>query len=144
MVTFLIPGSLAKITLARAHQNLQSTALGLTKTSFAMTLLRLFPKGWEYYLIWGLVISMNAQFFAHIIATWQPVCGTPDEAHMPVKCWNLQGTVTFAVFSACMGPHVKVFRSAEVLITTSLLGRLRLHSCFAPVANDLQPPNEEI
>jgi hypothetical protein len=101
MAAFLIPGSLAKIMLARAHLCLQSVALGLTKTSFAITLLRLLPRGWEHIVIWTLILTMNAQFIAHIFATWQPVCGVPDEGHLPVKCWTLNQTVTFAVFSAC-------------------------------------------
>lgn len=101
MIEFLVPASLRKITLARTHLCLQSVALGLTKTSFGVTLLRLFPRGWEHVVIWILILSMNAQFIAHMFATWQPVCGVEDEVHLPVKCWTLQSTVVFAVFCAC-------------------------------------------
>ncbi|KAH8177158.1 hypothetical protein LIA77_02240 [Sarocladium implicatum] len=100
MIEFLVPGSLRKINLARAHLCLQSVALGLTKTSFAVTLLRLLPRGWEHVVIWTLIFSMNAQFIAHMFATWQPVCGVEDEDHFPVRCWTLESTVDFAVFSA--------------------------------------------
>ncbi|RMJ13135.1 hypothetical protein BHE90_004923 [Fusarium euwallaceae] len=103
MVIFLIPGSLTKITVARVHHNLQSLALGLTKTSFGITLLRLMPGGWEAKLIWGVIISMNLQFVVHIIATWQAICGAPDQGHIGGdKCWKLSQSVTFTVFSAAL------------------------------------------
>ncbi|KAF9875396.1 hypothetical protein CkaCkLH20_07216 [Colletotrichum karsti] len=101
MSVFLIPGNVLKITLARSHHNLQSVALGLTKTSFGITLLRLMPGGWEAKLIWGLIITMNLQFAVHIIATWQMICGAPDQWHIGgSNCWRLDQSVTFSVFSA--------------------------------------------
>ncbi|TQN65309.1 Satratoxin biosynthesis SC1 cluster protein 4, partial [Colletotrichum shisoi] len=101
MSIFLIRGNLTKITLARTHHNLQSIALGLTKTSFGITLVRLMPGGWEAKLIWGLVITMNLQFAVHIIATWQAICGAPDQAHIGGdSCWRLDQSVTFTLFSA--------------------------------------------
>ncbi|KAM5362800.1 hypothetical protein ACJZ2D_012332 [Fusarium nematophilum] len=101
MGVLLIPGNMTKITLARVHHNLQTLALGLTKTSFGTTLLRLMPGGWEAKLIWGLIISMNLQFAVHIIATWQAICGAPDQGHIGGdNCWNLSQSVTFTVFSA--------------------------------------------
>ncbi|KAL6352357.1 hypothetical protein LRP88_14339 [Fusarium phalaenopsidis] len=101
LMVVLIPGSLTKVTVARAHHNLQSLALGLTKTSFGITLLRLMPEGWEAKLIWGLIISMSLQFAVHIIATWQAICGAPDQGHIGGdNCWKLSQSVTFTVFSA--------------------------------------------
>lgn len=102
MTVFLVPRNLTKITLARVHHNLQSVALGLTKTSFGITLLRLMPGGWEAKLIWGLIITMNLQFAVHIIATWQAICGAQDQWHIGGdRCWRLDQSVTFSVFSAC-------------------------------------------
>ncbi|KAM9876381.1 hypothetical protein VDGL01_09511 [Verticillium dahliae] len=101
MAIFLHPGILKKITLARIHHNLQSIALGLTKTSFGLTLLRLMPGGWEAKLIYVVLITMNFQFVVHIIAVWQMICGAPDQGHIGGdKCWTLTQSVTFAVFSA--------------------------------------------
>ncbi|CRK11726.1 hypothetical protein BN1723_009478 [Verticillium longisporum] len=101
MAIFLHSGSLKKITLARIHHNLQSIALGLTKTSFGLTLLRLMPGGWEAKLIYVVLITMNFQFAVHIIAVWQMICGAPDEGHIGGdKCWTLTQSVTFAFFSA--------------------------------------------
>ncbi|KAF6824058.1 hypothetical protein CPLU01_11054 [Colletotrichum plurivorum] len=101
MTVFLVPGNLTKITVARVHHNLQSIALGLTKTSFGITLLRLMPGGWEAKLIWGLIITMNLQFAVHIIATWQAICGAKDQGHIGGdRCWRLDQSVTFTVFSA--------------------------------------------
>ncbi|KAL0932299.1 uncharacterized protein CTRU02_213252 [Colletotrichum truncatum] len=101
MVIFLTPGNILKITIARTHHNLQSVALGLTKTSFGITLLRLMPGGWEAKLIWALIITMNLQFAIHIVASWQAICGAPDQGHIGGnRCWRLEQSVTFTVFSA--------------------------------------------
>ncbi|OLN83296.1 hypothetical protein CCHL11_03165 [Colletotrichum chlorophyti] len=100
MAILLVPGSLMKITLARTHHNLQSIALGLTKTSFGITLLRLMPGGWEAKLIWVLLVTMNLQFAVHIIASWQAICGTQDQGHIGSRCWVLTQSVTFTIFSA--------------------------------------------
>lgn len=102
MAVFLVRGNLLKITIARTHHNLQSVALGLTKTSFGIILLRLMPGGWEAKLIWGVIITMNLQFAIHIIATWQAICGAPDQGHIGGdRCWRLDQSVAFTVFSAC-------------------------------------------
>ncbi|KAM0277138.1 hypothetical protein ACHAQH_006032 [Verticillium albo-atrum] len=101
MVAFLRPGSLTKIMAARIHHNLQSIALGLTKTSFGLTLLRLMPGGWEAKLIYVLLITMNLQFAVHIIASWQAICGAPDQGHIGGdNCWKLSQSLTFTIFSA--------------------------------------------
>ncbi|TDZ34401.1 hypothetical protein C8035_v009375 [Colletotrichum spinosum] len=101
MKVFLIPGDTLKITLARVHHNLQSVALGLTKTSFGLTLLRLMPGGWEAKLVWAVIITMNLQFAIHIVATWQAICGSKDAGHIGgSNCWGLNQSVTFSIFSA--------------------------------------------
>ncbi|KAF4981519.1 hypothetical protein FZEAL_2704 [Fusarium zealandicum] len=101
MIISAIPGNTEKIQLARTFQNLQSVALGLTKTSFSVTLLRLMPGGWEAKVIWVLIVTMNLQFAAHMIATWQAICGAEDTGHIGGdSCWRLDQSVTFAVFSA--------------------------------------------
>ncbi|KAF4466640.1 Integral membrane [Fusarium albosuccineum] len=101
MIISATPGNMTKIIVARCFHNLQSIALGLTKTSFGVTLLRLMPGGWEAKVIWVLIVTMNLQFAIHIIATWQAICGAPDDAHIGGDhCWQLKQSVTFAVFSA--------------------------------------------
>lgn len=174
MVTFLIPGTLLKITLARAHHNFQSIALGVTKTSFGITLLRLMPGGWEAKVIWVLMVTMNLQFAVHIIATWQAICGAEDQGHIGGdSCWHLPQSVTFTVFSAgklsflsCLFPlncdishllnlfsvslffFLKIERHANLENNTfdlsSVLGRLRLHPRPFAMENDFQPPNETL
>ncbi|KZL81186.1 integral membrane protein, partial [Colletotrichum incanum] len=101
MEIFTIRGSLTKISLARTHHNLQSLALALTKTSFGITLLRLMPGGWQAKFTWGVIITMNLQFAVHIVATWQAICGAPDQRPIGGDgCWRLEQSVTFTVFSA--------------------------------------------
>ncbi|GJC86163.1 hypothetical protein ColLi_09001 [Colletotrichum liriopes] len=44
---------------------------------------------------------MNLQFVVHIIATWQSICGVPDQGHIGGdRCWRLEQSVTFTVVSA--------------------------------------------
>ncbi|KAF5025654.1 hypothetical protein F66182_2260 [Fusarium sp. NRRL 66182] len=89
-----------KVLLARIWHCLHSVALSLTKTSFAVTLLRLMPGGWEAKIIWALIITMNVQFIVHMFCNWMMICGLEDETHIGSNCWNLDQSVTFAVFSA--------------------------------------------
>lgn len=91
-----------KVVWARVHQNLQTIALGLTKTSFGVTLLRLMPEGWQHKLIILLLVTMNLQFLAHAFATWQKICLVPDRWTYPGDhCWTLDQNLTFSLFSAC-------------------------------------------
>ncbi|KAF1969348.1 hypothetical protein BU23DRAFT_571568 [Bimuria novae-zelandiae CBS 107.79] len=60
-----------KIVWARIYQNIQAIALGLTKTPYGITLLRLMPAGWQHTLIIVVLVTMNLEFLAHALATWQ-------------------------------------------------------------------------
>lgn len=55
--------------------NLQKLALGLTKTSFSLTLLRLFDHGWQTWLIMFVLVTTNIYMFLHVILAWTSICG---------------------------------------------------------------------
>lgn len=46
----------------------------LTKTAFAVTLLKL-TKNWLKWILWYIIISMNAYMIAKVILQWAKVCG---------------------------------------------------------------------
>lgn len=88
-----------------AADNCHKVALGLTKTSFAVTLLRI-SVGWQVYLIWFLVASMNTQFVVHIVLTWRATCGDPAAAetpHLPGPCWATESAIALGLFGGCKG-----------------------------------------
>ena len=54
--------------ISTTSDELNKFALGLTKTSFALTLLRV-ATGWQKYLIWFLVATMNIILTVNTVAT---------------------------------------------------------------------------
>ncbi|KAM0329274.1 hypothetical protein ACHAQA_004579 [Verticillium albo-atrum] len=87
-------------TVLYCADNTHKMALALTKTSFAVTLLRI-SSGWQIYLIWFLVISMNIQFAVHIILTWRVICPIiPGDTtpHLPGTCWEASQAITLGIF----------------------------------------------
>ncbi|KAH6695205.1 hypothetical protein F5X68DRAFT_272639 [Plectosphaerella plurivora] len=79
--------------------NFHKISLGLTKTSFAVTLLRI-STGWQVYMIWFLVVSMNIQFVVHIILTWRITCGAvlDETPHLPMSCWPVESAIALGLF----------------------------------------------
>lgn len=49
----------------------------LTKTAFAVTLLKL-SKGWQQWILWFCMGSMNLYMIAKVILQWARVCGKPS------------------------------------------------------------------
>lgn len=86
--------------------NCHKVALALTKTSFAVTLLRI-SGGWQVYLIWFLIISMNIQFIVHIVLTWRATCGgeNPETPYLPGPCWKTESAIALGLFGGCKRPY---------------------------------------
>lgn len=86
-------------TISTVSDDLNKIALGLTKTSFAMTLLRV-ATGWERHLIWFLIISMNGLLAVNAITTWMAACDRIGldhyEAVLP-GCWSVEDSVIVAM-----------------------------------------------
>lgn len=79
-------------TLSTTADMLNKVALGLSKMSFAVTLLRV-AQGWQKWFIWTLVISMNALFLVNCVTTWKPACGRPGDTYLislPEPCWSVE------------------------------------------------------
>lgn len=86
-------------TLTTTADVLNKISLGLTKTSFAITLLRV-AQGWQRWFIWALVASMNALLLANCVTTWKPACGRPGDSYevsLPPPCWAVELMAIMAV-----------------------------------------------
>ncbi|KAH8671561.1 hypothetical protein BX600DRAFT_548509 [Xylariales sp. PMI_506] len=73
--------------------NAQILALGLTKTSFALTLQR-FIFGWPRYFIIGLTTVMNAIFVIRCVLDWKAICGDSDWFNIQ-PCWSPSSALQF-------------------------------------------------
>lgn len=86
-------------TISTVSDDLNKVALGLTKTSFAVTLLRV-ATGWQRYLVWFLIISMNGLLAVNAITTWMAACDRIGldhyEAVLP-GCWKVEDSVIVAM-----------------------------------------------
>ncbi|RDW73466.1 hypothetical protein BP6252_07373 [Coleophoma cylindrospora] len=68
-----------------AADDMHKLALGLSKTSFALTLLR-FTSGWSRYLIIVLTVVMNVVFLTHCVLVWRAACGGESSFNF-TPCW---------------------------------------------------------
>lgn len=85
--------------ISTISDDLGKFALGLTKTSFAVTLLRV-ANGWQKWLIWFLIISMNVLLSINAITTWMGACDRIGIDHYKAilpSCWRVQDSVLVAM-----------------------------------------------
>lgn len=87
-------------TLVLVADNLHKLALGLTKTSFAMTMIRITEGGYRWLIV-GLAFIMNAQFVVHIFLAWMRTCGSGDTYGLTTTCWPATGAVILNIFGGC-------------------------------------------
>ncbi|KAF9878152.1 hypothetical protein CkaCkLH20_04190 [Colletotrichum karsti] len=73
-----------------------------SKTSFAMTLLRIEGKGWTRYLIWVAIISMNLLMGLNAMAGWVQCAPIEKNWHptLPGTCWDPKVAAYYGVFAA--------------------------------------------
>ncbi|KAJ0143629.1 hypothetical protein CTA2_1251 [Colletotrichum tanaceti] len=73
-----------------------------SKTSFAMTLLRIEEKCWTRYLIWAAIVSMNILMALNAMAAWVQ-CSPIQKFWLPQtpgKCWDPKVAAYYGVFAA--------------------------------------------
>lgn len=86
-------------TLSTTVDVLSKIGLALTKTSFAVTLLRVAQK-WQKYFIWFLIVTMNLLLATNAVTTWKAACdrvGDAYEAVLPGACWRVEDSVIMAM-----------------------------------------------
>ncbi|KAF6814460.1 hypothetical protein CSOJ01_04011 [Colletotrichum sojae] len=73
-----------------------------SKTSFAMTLLRIEGKGWTRYLIWFAIVSMNLLMGMNAMAGWIQCAPIEKYWHpdLPGRCWDPKVAAYYGVFAA--------------------------------------------
>ncbi|KAK2771248.1 hypothetical protein CKAH01_14397 [Colletotrichum kahawae] len=73
-----------------------------SKTSFAMTLLRIEGKGWTRHLIWFAIVSMNLLMALNAMAGWVQCAPIEKNWHpdLPGKCWDPKVAAYYGVFAA--------------------------------------------
>ncbi|KAL0931423.1 uncharacterized protein CTRU02_214158 [Colletotrichum truncatum] len=89
------------------HANLSGSfsiiAACWSKTSFALTLLRIATERWMKWLIWFIMISVNVALGLNVLFTWiscWPVEKTWRTASTPGTCWPKTVTMNYNVFTA--------------------------------------------
>ncbi|PNH48092.1 hypothetical protein VD0004_g413 [Verticillium dahliae] len=87
-------------TLSTTVDVLNKVALGLSKTSFALTLLRV-AQGWQKWFIWFMVVTMNGVLATNAVTTWRAACDREGqdeyEAVLPGSCWSVVDAVIIAM-----------------------------------------------
>lgn len=89
-------------------------AVAISKTSFAVTLLRLAVRPWHSYVIWFIIVSLNTIML--LCGIFQFVQCSPTEKlwNLDVSgaCWDPRIQINFAIFAGCESrPVISVCRS---------------------------------
>lgn len=78
-------------------------AVATSKTSFAITLLRLSPKPWQRYVLWFIIVSLNLAMW--LCAMFQYLQCSPVnklwDFTVPGKCWDPMVQIHYAMFAGC-------------------------------------------
>jgi len=77
--------------------------LGISKTSFAITLLGLVQRRWEKIFIWFVIISVNVALLLCAISLFaycSPVEKNWDRS-IPGVCWDQRIQMSYATFATC-------------------------------------------
>lgn len=69
-----------------ASDSSMKLALAFTKTSFALTLLRL-AKGWSRYVVYAITVIVNITCVVHAVLVWRSNCGSVDTFTF-APCWS--------------------------------------------------------
>lgn len=88
-------------TLSSVNVVMNKVALALSKTSFAVTMLRI-ASGKLKVFIWFLILSMNAVLATSAVVAWKAACDRPSdsyEAVLPGSCWRVEDSVIMHMVS---------------------------------------------
>ncbi|GJD04139.1 integral membrane protein [Colletotrichum higginsianum] len=86
-------------TLSSVNVVTNNVALALSKTSFAVTMLRI-TSGGQRVFIGFLTVSMNVVLATGAVAVWKAACDRPADAYeavLPGSCWRVQDSVVMAM-----------------------------------------------
>ncbi|KAF6805920.1 hypothetical protein CSOJ01_09143 [Colletotrichum sojae] len=122
-----------------ASDTAMKLSLALSKTSFALTLLR-FATGWTRYVVISAAFVMDAICIAHSVIVWRANCGAPDP-HTFGPCWsadsglwmNMVGSIVSALtdFILAMIPIKAVWGLQMVKREKAVVAIAMVISCLA-------------
>lgn len=79
------------------------SAISISKTSFAVTLLRLTTQDWQRYLLWYIIISLNT--IMGLCCIFQYIQCTPVQqlwdASVGGTCWDPYVQIHYSIFAGC-------------------------------------------
>lgn len=88
------------IAMTKASHTCHLISLALSKTSFAVTLLR-FSSKWQKIVIWFVIGSISTIFTIHIFLLWRPLCGDQSTRYsLPGECWGTQNPIILNIVSS--------------------------------------------
>ncbi|KAI1636775.1 hypothetical protein F4809DRAFT_607703 [Biscogniauxia mediterranea] len=99
-------------------------ALTLTKTSWAITLLRL-TEGWRKWVCWFAIATLLALGTATSFQSFSSACGAPTEEKwtLPGGCWSLEASLGFSMFAGAYNALMEIILA---FLPWKLIWNLRL------------------
>lgn len=90
--------------MLRVSHTCHLVSLALSKTSFAVTLLR-FSSKWQKYIISFIIISIGILFTSHVFLLWRAMCEVPDAWVLPGGCWPARYPVVMNITTSSKSSH---------------------------------------
>lgn len=101
-------------------------AVQTSKTSFAVTLLRLANQTWQRFTIWFIIVTLN--IIMGLVALFLFIQCTPVQKawliETPGTCWDSHVTITFSIFA---GVYSAVIDFVLALFPSVLIWRLQMN-----------------
>ncbi|KAF2174499.1 hypothetical protein K469DRAFT_541752, partial [Zopfia rhizophila CBS 207.26] len=100
-------------------------ALSISKTSFAVTLLRLVGRTWQIYFIWFVIVSLNIAMWLDAIILFASCTPVERKWNKDVSgvCWNRFIVVGFGIFSGAYSGAMDILLA---ILPVTLMWNLQL------------------
>jgi len=118
-------------------------SVSLSKTSFAITLLRFAPQKWQRHTIWFVIISLNIVMTLVVVLQYAQ-CNPIEkrwDATLPGRCYDHHVIIYYSMFAG--GTFTaRLLTTSRLTPHLSLLSILGLRTCVAAMVDYLEPSNE--
>lgn len=125
-----------------ASDSSMKLALAFTKTSFALTLLRL-ASGWSRYVVWSVTVVVNIACIVHAILVWRSNCGVVNDFTFS-PCWSSNSGIWMNMIGSSKRHFCSLLETTwlTTALSSSHFGRQRLHPSFYTPYNRLELADE--
>ncbi|ORY61371.1 uncharacterized protein BCR38DRAFT_487121 [Pseudomassariella vexata] len=111
--------------LFRTCFDLNTLCSALSKTAFAVTLLRLVEASWQKRMIWFIIVTISLLNVANAIVWWASVCGRPRSlAALPGHCLS---QAAFGLLSTACGAYGALIDFILALLPWGYVWKLRTY-----------------